>query len=102
MSKVRMYSVERKDGHGSLPPRIVPAHSGHAACSYFSNQHIAASAQYLGFYEVELFYSAAEIHFRILDNTFGSQDAGYEFLCIYMTNDINMFISELRQSGNYP
>lgn len=102
MSKVRLYRVNRKNGHGETWSEIVPAHSGEAAASYFDNTNVASRSHYLGFYEIELYYNGISITFRIDGTDFNSESPCYDFLYNYMANDINRFISLLRSEGLYP
>ena len=102
MTSVRIYNVERRDGHGRIDHVTVPAHSKESAESYFDNRAIRSSATYRGFEKVSLRYNGSEISFHTDNHIFESDSVGYEYLCNYMTSSINEFIRQLKSSGDYP
>ena len=98
MTKIKFYKVNLKNGHQSWN-QVVPAHSGGNAEAYFSNPDIKATAEYIGYREVNFSYNG-EITFHTGEGDYYMDSKGYDYLYNHLLVSINELIKNLQNQGH--
>ncbi|AKU54719.1 hypothetical protein [Vibrio parahaemolyticus] len=94
MTKIRFYRVQAKDGNGSWT-EIVPAHSAGNAEAYNTNPHISVQAEFLGFYEVDIYHNGSGICFEGCGQNFEEGSLGYNYLYSHLRVSVNKFLNDI-------
>ncbi|WP_155632151.1 hypothetical protein [Burkholderia vietnamiensis] len=97
MTKVRLFEIRCRDGHGNEWSEYAPANNKETVAAEYAHPHIATQVNHLGYFDVTPCYGGQQFEFEVNGIRFTPESRGYDFLLGYMSKELAAFAKHLRK-----